>query len=108
MAGAIVDWPKLFQQTFEHTKPGGFAEFQDFCFQYYSDDGSLKEEQALHKWMATLCQACVDFGRDPSPGLLLESGLKDAGFQNVTVKKYRVPVGPWAKDQHMVCSIINT
>jgi hypothetical protein len=28
----------------------------------------------------------------------LEGWVKDAGFQNVVHKRYKIPIGPWAKD----------
>ena len=57
LAAAIKDWPRLMQQAFTHTKPGGWAEFQDYDFRYYSEDGSYKEEHAIRKWEKTLLQA---------------------------------------------------
>ncbi len=27
--------------------------------------------------------------------------MKDAGFQNVKVQKFRFPVGPWPRDRHL-------
>ncbi|KAL9630712.1 MAG: hypothetical protein Q9164_006282 [Protoblastenia rupestris] len=102
LAAAIVDWPRLVRQCYEHTAPGGFTEFQDFDLTYYSEDGSLKEEQAVSKWITTLLGASRDFNRNPCPGPQLEQWAKDAGFQNVTAQKYRIPIGPWPRDEHLV------
>ncbi|KAL9128176.1 MAG: hypothetical protein Q9175_007584, partial [Cornicularia normoerica] len=101
LAAAIEDWPKLMRQTFQHTKPGGWAEFQDFDLTYYSEDGSLKEEQQISKWITTLIAAAHRFGRDPCPGSKLEGWMKDAGYENVQHEKFRLPIGPWAKDKHL-------
>ena len=102
LAAAIADWPKLMRQAFEHTKPGGWAEFHDFDVDYYSDDGSLTEEHSEQKWINHLLGAARGFGRDPCPGPKLEGWMKDAGFEGVRQEKYRLPVGPWPKDQHLV------
>lgn len=91
------------RQAFEHTKPGGWAEFQDFDTTYYSEDGSLKEEHSSFKWITTLLEGVRSFGRDPCPGLKLEGLMKDAGFEGVQHEKFRMPIGPWAKDKHLVC-----
>lgn len=106
LAAAIVDWPKLMRQAFAHTKPGGWAEFQDFDLTYYSEDGSLKKEQNVSKWITTFNDAARRFGRDPCPGSKLEGWIKDAGFENVRHEKLRLPIGPWAKDKHLVCSAL--
>ncbi len=103
MAFSIQDWPRFIRQSYEHTAPGGFTEIQDFMLDYYSEDGSYHEGQAVHTWATTLLQASRDFGRDPSPGIKLEQQFKDAGFENVVAQRFRLPIGPWAKDKHFVC-----
>ena len=102
LAAAIADWPKLMRQALENTKPGGWAEFQDFDVHYYSEDGSLKEEHHMVKWINILLDAAYAFGRDPCPGPKLEGRMKDAGFENVHHDSFRVPIGPWPKDKHLV------
>ena len=79
-------------------EPGGWAEFQDFDLQYYSDDGSLKPEDPLLFWISTLLDAARQLKRDPNPGSKLDGWVKDAGFQNVVHKKFKIPIGPWPKD----------
>ena len=102
LVAAIGDWPKLVAQCFENTTPGGWAEFQDFDCTYYSEDSSLKDDHHIQKWITTFLQACHGFGRDPSPGSKLKGYIEDAGFENIQHWKYRLPIGPWAKDKHLV------
>ncbi len=102
LAIAIVDWPRLIHQAFTNTTPGGWAEFQDFEVRYYSEDGSLKDDYAVMEWINTLREAGREFGREPSPGPLLEGWMKDEGFKGVQVEKFRIPIGPWPKDKHLV------
>ena len=101
LAAAIADWPKLVRQVFRHTKPGGWAEFQDFDPSYYSDDGSFKEGQSLYKYINIFNDAAKGFGRDSMPGPQLEGWMKDAGFVNVVHERFRLPIGPWPKDKQM-------
>ncbi|KAH0543389.1 hypothetical protein FGG08_002247 [Glutinoglossum americanum] len=102
LMAAIADWPKLMDQTFKHTKPGGWAEFQDFDVQYHTDDGSLKPEHHISKWLAGLIEAAKKVGREPSPGPLLGGWLRDAGFANVTTERFPLPIGTWPKDPSLV------
>ena len=102
LAAALADWPKLLQQAYQHTRPGGWVEFQDFMLDYYSQDGSLKPEHSVSRWITTLTKACRDAGREPSPGSRLEGWMKEAGFVNVEAHKYLLPIGPWPKDKHLV------
>ncbi|KAL6410877.1 methyltransferase type 11 [Ilyonectria robusta] len=98
MAASIYDWPKLVNNIFENLEPGGWAEFQDFDLQYYSEDGSLADDDPLLVWISTLLDAARSLKRDPNPGSKLEGWVKDAGFENIVHKRYRVPIGPWPKD----------
>ncbi|KAK2049588.1 methyltransferase [Colletotrichum somersetense] len=77
MLVAIKDWPKLMNNIYKNLNPGGWVEFQDMNGEYYSDDG-----------------------RTACPGPKLEGWVKDAGFQNVTHQRFKVPIGPWAKEYH--------
>ena len=96
------------KQVYDNTKPGGYAEFQDFDLVYYSEDGSLKPEYPISKWITDLLQAARDFGREPNPGPTLEKLMTEAGFKDVSVQKCRLPIGPWPKDKHLVCNSVTT
>jgi hypothetical protein len=118
MAASIKDWPKLVKSIYEYghptipcppdgpkltlfhsnLAPGGWAEFQDFDLQYYSEDGSLTEDHETMKWANTFLKAARQTGRDPCPGASLEKWVGDAGFADVVHQRFRFPLGPWPKD----------
>lgn len=102
MVATIRDWPKLVGQAYQHTKPGGWAEFQDFDAKYYSEDGTMVEGSVVDSWVKTWVQATIDGGKDVYPGRQLEGWMQNAGFQNIRTEKFRVPIGPWPKDKHLV------
>ncbi|KAK6222972.1 methyltransferase [Colletotrichum tabaci] len=93
MIGAIADWPN-------NLNPGGWAEFVDMSAEYYSDDGTLREEHATHKWNKTLLGGIVKMGREGRPGPFLQGWVRDAGFENMFHKRMKMPIGPWPKDRH--------
>lgn len=82
-------------------KPGGWVEFQDYDISFVSEDGSLTEEHQTCKWGKLLIEACEQVGRDPCPGPKLEGWVNDAGFVNAVHQKFKMPIGPWAKDPHL-------
>ncbi|KAL2259355.1 hypothetical protein VTK26DRAFT_6992 [Humicola hyalothermophila] len=100
MAACITDWPKLVRSIHDNLAPGGWAEFQDFDLQYYSEDGTLDGTSTL-TWINTLLEAARQTGREPCPGPRLEQWARDAGFANVTHRRFRFPIGPWARDPHL-------
>ncbi|KAI9883156.1 MAG: hypothetical protein M1823_005070 [Watsoniomyces obsoletus] len=101
LTAAIADWPKLMRQTFAHVKPGGYAEFQDWDIKLFSDDGSLDPESSLVLWDDTCIKAFEILGREPRPGPKLADHLRNAGFQDVQQVLYKLPLGPWPKDEKM-------
>ncbi|KZL74106.1 methyltransferase domain-containing protein [Colletotrichum tofieldiae] len=100
MASSITNWPKLVKNIYDNLNPGGWVEFQDFDFGFFSDDGTVTEEHHAHKWSKLLFEGCEKFGRDPCPGPKIEGWVKSAGFVDVVSEVYKVPFGPWPKDPH--------
>ncbi|KAH9238501.1 hypothetical protein K456DRAFT_1720182 [Colletotrichum gloeosporioides 23] len=99
MAAYVADWPKLIRTIYDNLNPGGWVEFQDSDFNYYSDDGTLTEEHQFKQWSKSLVSALESIGRDPCPGPKLKGRVKDAGFQEISHKRIKVPVGPWPRDK---------
>ncbi|KAK4443336.1 S-adenosyl-L-methionine-dependent methyltransferase [Podospora aff. communis PSN243] len=98
MVACIASWPRLIQSIHDNLRPGGWAEFQDYNFQFYSTDGTLSPTSPAYTWATKLLSLADRIGRTASPGPHLEAWVHAAGFQNVTVKKLPIPVGPWPKD----------
>ncbi|CAI4214324.1 unnamed protein product [Parascedosporium putredinis] len=101
MAGSIADWPNLVKNVHDHLNPGGWAEFQDYDMQYRTDDDSLTDEHSTSKWLKVILGAANKVGRNPSPGPKLATWARDAGFENVTEKVFKMPIGPWPKDPYL-------
>ncbi|CAN9243690.1 unnamed protein product [Alternaria alternata] len=98
MSGSIADWDKLVQQTFTHTKPGGYVEFQEPLALCECDDGTIDLAVDMLKWQDLCLDAAKKFGRDIRAGHTLKQRMTDAGFVDVHEKLIKVPIGPWAKD----------
>lgn len=84
------------------TKPGGWVEFQDWDLQIRSEDGTTKDT-AIERYYTEVINAFENAGYPTSPGPQLEEWFREAGFVDVHVQKYRVPLGAWPKDPHYVC-----
>lgn len=72
----------------------------DFKISMQSPDGTL-EGTSLHKFNSTVVDLSNEMHREPNPGPLLEGWMKDAGFEDVTVKRCPLPLGSWARDKHL-------
>ncbi|KAJ0319121.1 hypothetical protein COL5a_010335 [Colletotrichum fioriniae] len=101
MIGSIADYPKLIKNVYDNLNPGGWAEFSDMSGKYYSPDGTLKKEHATFKWNDMLMDTIASMGREARPGPQLEGWVREAAnFQNITHRKFILPIGPWPKDPH--------
>ena len=101
MYTAIRDWPKLIEQAYEFTKPGGYIEFTDWDTKLQSPDNSVIEGSALHTHNKTYHKLAEDMGKDPDPGSKLEGWIRNQGFEDIRVKHVPIPLGTWAKDRHL-------
>lgn len=99
---SIKDFPKLLKQCFKCTKPGGWVEFQDWDSVAQSEDGSTKGT-GFERYCKEVMGAFEKAGYPTRPGSHLAEWFREAGFVDIHVKKYRVPMGPWPKDPHYVC-----
>ncbi|OHF02529.1 hypothetical protein CORC01_02224 [Colletotrichum orchidophilum] len=110
MAGALADWPTYMRRVYENLNPGGWAEFQDWDYMLYSDDGTTEGTELL-KWMGYFMDACEALGRDGQVGPKLETLVREnTGLINIVHKPFKIPAGPWAKDAHLkdigMCNLI--
>ncbi|KAL2875052.1 hypothetical protein SGCOL_009755 [Colletotrichum sp. CLE4] len=101
MAGSIKDWPRLVNQIYENLKPGGWVEFQESANTLYSEDGSLKPDNAMVQMMDGLMEACEKIGRTMDPAPSFKRWAEQAGFQKVGEQKFKLPIGSWPKDARL-------
>lgn len=64
-----------------------------------STDGTLKGT-TLEQYYIEILGLFDKVGYVSTPGPHMEGWFQDAGFVNITVKKYVIPVGTWPKDKH--------
>ncbi|KAK2775292.1 methyltransferase domain-containing protein [Colletotrichum kahawae] len=101
MLVSIADWPRLIANIFDHLTPGGYAEFQDMDGLYYADDATYSRSYSVPRWNARFVDACEAMGRTARPGPRPEGWVRaHGGFRGVTHKRFKAPIGPWARDAH--------
>ncbi|KAN0115171.1 S-adenosyl-L-methionine-dependent methyltransferase [Hyaloscypha variabilis] len=98
---SIRDWPKLARQCFEYTKPNGYTEFQCLLPEPHCDDDSTPADTGVIEFSEKVCDASALAGwslREPNH---FKAYLQEAGFEDVTEVRYKVPTSPWPKDKRM-------
>ncbi|PYH43973.1 class I SAM-dependent methyltransferase [Aspergillus saccharolyticus JOP 1030-1] len=100
LGGSISDWERFLQQAYQHVRPGGWVEIQEFETRIYSDDGTDQEAVLIHEFQRRLDEASRQFGKRMNIAGSVRGWMQSAGFCNVTDDTYKCPLGGWAKDPH--------
>ncbi|KAF8249994.1 S-adenosyl-L-methionine-dependent methyltransferase [Wilcoxina mikolae CBS 423.85] len=96
---AISDWPKLLNQAYNRTKPGGYIELAEIELVARCDDGTMGDNDGLKLFVEALCLGMEKLGRPKYvTANTLKSNLESAGFVGVKSATFKQPSGPWAKD----------
>ncbi|RJE26710.1 hypothetical protein PHISCL_00941 [Aspergillus sclerotialis] len=98
--GCVADWDRFYSQAMEHLVPGGYIEQVEESIVADSDDGTI--EGTKIKELGDLGLVAGDkFGKSLRTVDEMQEGMIRAGFVDVNVHCFKVPIGPWPKDKHM-------
>lgn len=98
MAGSISDWDRLLSQIYDHLKPGGWVELQEYECSVWSDDGTHQRVEAFHEWARKVNDASIQFGKPVNVADVLPQKIRDAGFVDVTDDVYKVSLSNGTRD----------
>ncbi|KAK7723389.1 hypothetical protein SLS57_004583 [Botryosphaeria dothidea] len=104
----ISDWARLWQQSFEHMRPGGWVESQEISCWFYSDDPGY-EQSNIQYWQVKLDEATRSMGKKFNTAHEQKQHMINAGFVNVTQEVIEIPVGTWDRANLEVgkCALLN-
>ncbi|KAG6045980.1 hypothetical protein E4U33_001262, partial [Claviceps sp. LM78 group G4] len=92
--------PVILRRAFELLRPGGWIEFyeptQSFVRLGKSPEGL--EDTAFGKWADLIVQVTRREGRDLTKTGHFATWLREAGFINVTEKRFGLPINAWPRD----------
>ncbi|KAK3340120.1 S-adenosyl-L-methionine-dependent methyltransferase [Neurospora tetraspora] len=104
LIGTIKDCYALYKEAYRCCKPGGYIEHMDANATVESDDGSVDNNtHALGQW-GPMWQAAgrkIGFECDILSTNIMQNAMKEAGFVNIVVKDYKVPIGQWSTDKKL-------
>jgi hypothetical protein len=90
LGGSISDWPRLVQQSYEHIKPGGWIEIQEFEFTLKSDDDSMRLAPNLVEYIKKIHEASKIFKKPMNIAESHKQRLLDMGFEDVRDDVFKV------------------
>lgn len=94
--GSIQDWNKLFQQSFDTLRPGGWIETYESECVFGSENCELPDDSPLKSWSEYFHEAGKRMSRTfhvLSENVQVE-GIRAAGFRNIKVVPLRVSLQP--------------
>ncbi|KAF2454064.1 S-adenosyl-L-methionine-dependent methyltransferase [Lineolata rhizophorae] len=101
MFGSVSDWPKLYEEIYNHLEPGGWLNQMEMTIEFKSDDDTLGPDHLMVKWSELFIEAGEKFGKTFKIADRCKEWVKEAGFQDVAYYRYKLPVGPWSSDPKM-------
>ncbi|KAI0544368.1 S-adenosyl-L-methionine-dependent methyltransferase [Xylaria curta] len=85
---------ELLTRIYENLSPGGWAEFTEWVVSIQSTHNSFIET-SFYKWLKYWKSGVKKLGSTVYYPMEYKRLLTEAGFKNVTERKYAVPVNPW-------------
>ena len=92
---AMRDWPKFFRQAFQHLRPGGWLEVQEFAIGFPTAPSTVRLNPATVSWTKAIRDAAAKIGIDLLAAAHFGPHLEAAGFDNWRLEKRIWPVGTW-------------
>lgn len=97
----VRNWPRLMEQCYSHTKPGGWCELACIYPVPMCDDGTMPPDSGFKLICDKFIEASYLFGAPADSPLRFAEYLRNAGFVDVTEHIFKVPSSPWPKDKRL-------
>src|SRR5436305_7001017 len=97
------NYPSVLTRLIEASclKPGGTVELVDMDLNYTSDDGSVTEANSLKLFVEDITEAASRVGISLKIADEVFNLLEEAGFVNIEMNVFKLPMGPWPKDERL-------
>ncbi|KAJ6110748.1 hypothetical protein N7486_002983 [Penicillium sp. IBT 16267x] len=92
---------RLYKQCYDHSAPGGWIEQWEMSSFIECDDKSLAEDSVLRVWGPNLTKSAGKAGRKFGIMNTMQESIEKAGFKDVHIKDYKLPIGPWPRDEQL-------
>ncbi|KKY20651.1 putative tam domain methyltransferase [Diplodia seriata] len=104
----VEDWDKLWRQSYEHLKSGGWVEHQEPSAWFETADPDFKNSQS-HFWQVKTDEASAKMGRRFNVAHEQKDRMIQAGFKNVHQDIVNVPLGTWDPGNVQLgkCALLN-
>ncbi|KAI4130121.1 MAG: hypothetical protein LQ338_001896 [Usnochroma carphineum] len=99
--GSVADWPKFYEDCYDHLAPGGYIEQAEVNPVPKSDDGSIVPGDPFDQCGRLAVRAGEAFGKSLMVETFMQDDMAKAGFTDVVKTTYKWPIGSWSNDQRL-------
>ncbi|KAI8216905.1 hypothetical protein K4K53_009713 [Colletotrichum sp. SAR 10_77] len=99
MTSSVADWKEYIKKCYDNLNPNGYLELNEIDLWPKSDDGTLKDDSALIKFIRLWGEAAAMFGRPFQDIRVLKDVMIETGFKDVYAQMFKWPSNAWAKDR---------
>lgn len=94
-------WREAKRNVYRHLKPGGWLEFHCVTGVLHCDDGTVPDDSAFHRFGEMLKESCIKYGTPVDDPVRWKRQFQDCGFECVAEEVFKMPCGPWARDERL-------
>ena len=94
----IRDWARVFAQSFQFVKPGGWVEYQEAELTFPVEPDSPKPNPEMVSLSDDVQEAALKIGVSIRQAHSWKESIEAAGFINHQMVQMRWPLGDWSKD----------
>lgn len=84
-----------------HLKPGAWINQMEMSIQFKADDDTCPPDHTMAEWSKLFIETAEKFGKTMQVTDRMKTWITEAGFEEVTEVKFKLPVGPWSSDPKM-------
>lgn len=98
----LRDFESVVTKCFDHLRPGGWIELQEFGAHAKCDDGTMGEDSPFALFMDKADEALNKaYSFQWRVANVMDAILKNHGFVNIGCKKFKAPLGRWPKNKKL-------
>ncbi|CAF3609708.1 unnamed protein product [Fusarium graminearum] len=92
---------QIADQAFETLRSGGWFESQEYDANVMCDDETLTPDGHLATWFREINEASILMGRPTNVAATVRDAYVEAGFVDVQVRIFKMPMNGWPKDERL-------
>lgn len=95
------DYPAMLTRIYNHLRPGGYAEFLEYAFEFVGADAAAEavyQASSFARFIRCVVAGGATHGKDFHSGRKLKNWMIEVGYVDVVEQQFLVPLNQWPLD----------